>query len=124
MLTRPMTTSDLLRGVLGGAAAGAAGTTALNAVSYLDMVARGRPASTTPDDTVDALSKKTGVPVPGDEKARASRVTGLGSLTGLATGIGVGALVSACGRARRRPNMLVTALVATAGALIGSNVPM
>jgi hypothetical protein len=38
----------LLAGMLLGAAAGAAGTTMLNTVTYLDMVARARPASTTP----------------------------------------------------------------------------
>lgn len=47
-----------------GLAAGAAGTTVLNAVTYLDMVARGRPASTTPEDAVRALSDKTGVSIP------------------------------------------------------------
>jgi hypothetical protein len=31
------------RGLLAGAVAGAAGTTALNAVTYLDMAIRGRP---------------------------------------------------------------------------------
>ena len=53
--------SALLRGALRGAAAGASGTTALNTLSYLDMVARARPASTTPEATVEELSKRTGV---------------------------------------------------------------
>ncbi len=47
---------ELLRSALLGAAAGAAGTTALNAVAYLDMAVRGRPASSTPEDTVERLS--------------------------------------------------------------------
>ena len=34
--------------LLAGIAAGAAGTTALNATTYLDMALRGRPASRTP----------------------------------------------------------------------------
>ena len=38
--------------MLRGAAAGAAGTTALNVVTYLDMAVRGRPASSTPERTV------------------------------------------------------------------------
>ena len=41
--------------VLRGAAAGAAGTTALNAVTYLDMTVRGRGTSSTPEQTVEAL---------------------------------------------------------------------
>ena len=48
--------SALIRGALRGAAAGASGTTALNTLTYLDMVARARPASTTPEATVEELS--------------------------------------------------------------------
>ena len=48
--------NDLTRLALLGAAAGAAGTTALNAVTYLDMTVRGRPSSSTPEDTVEKLS--------------------------------------------------------------------
>jgi hypothetical protein len=47
-----------------GAAAGAVGTTALNTATYLDMVLRARPASSTPQDTVEKLSDKAGVEVP------------------------------------------------------------
>jgi hypothetical protein len=49
------------QGVLTGLAAGAAGTTALNAVTYLDMVVRARPASTTPEDTVRKIEQLIGV---------------------------------------------------------------
>lgn len=42
--------------LLYGAAAGAAGTTALNVVSYGDMVVRGRPASSTPETIVPHLA--------------------------------------------------------------------
>jgi hypothetical protein len=82
---------SLVRGVLIGAAAGAAGTTALNAVTYLDMVARGRPTSSTPEDTGEKLSDKAHVPVPGEGDARKNRVAGLGPLTGPVAGVGVGA---------------------------------
>ncbi len=41
--------------VLLGAAAGAAGATALNALTYVDMAVRGRPASSTPETTVERL---------------------------------------------------------------------
>lgn len=67
-----------------GAAAGAAGATALNAVTYLDMVLRGRPASSTPQQTVEKLSQLTHLPVPGDAETRSNRVSGLGPLTGIA----------------------------------------
>jgi hypothetical protein len=42
----------MLKHILRGVAAGAAGTTALNAVTYLDMVLRGRGASSTPEESV------------------------------------------------------------------------
>src|SRR4051795_4023123 len=93
-----MTTTRRGRGIstLGwvarGAVAGAAGTTALNAVTYLDMVVRGRGSSSTPEQTVEALAEKAHVPIPGDEETRSHRVQGLGPLTGLAAGIGVGVL--------------------------------
>ena len=43
----PAAHPSVWRGLLHGAAAGAAGSTALNAVTYLDMVVRGRPAEPT-----------------------------------------------------------------------------
>src|SRR3954468_1758615 len=75
---------------LRGAAAGAAGTTALNIVTYLDMALRGRPASTTPDRTVERLAGTAHLSIPGEGERRASRVEGLGALTGLVAGVGVG----------------------------------
>lgn len=114
----------LLRGMLLGAAAGAAGTTMLNAVTYLDMVARGRPASSTPEDTVEALSEKTHISIPGQGQDRANRVTGLGALTGIAAGVGTGALLGLARAAGYRPGKVVSGLVATLGALLGTNGPM
>jgi len=66
--------TTLSRGALRGAAAG---TTALNAVTYLDMVLRG--TSSTPEDTVEKLSDKIHVPVPGEGDERVNRVSGLGA---------------------------------------------
>jgi hypothetical protein len=81
-----------LRRILAGATAGAAGTTALNAVTYLDMAVRARPASDTPQRAIDALASRAGYPVPGDEQTRQNRLAGLGSLAGIATGVGIGIL--------------------------------
>ena len=107
-----------------GAAAGAAGTTALNAATYVDMAVRGRPTSSTPEDTVQALADKTGATLPGDEDTRQNRLSGLGALTGIAAGVGVGA---ACGMARWagfRPGLLVGTLATTLAALVAGNGPM
>jgi hypothetical protein len=83
---------SLFGGLVSGAAAGAAGTTALNAVTYLDMLARARPSSSTPEETVKKLAESTGTQIPGDKEEQQNRVSALGPLTGLAVGIGV------CGR--------------------------
>ena len=80
-----------LRKALKGAAAGAAGTTALNAVGYGDMALRGRPASSTPDQVAEQLARRSGLSIPGTGQARQSRLEGLGALAGMATGVAVGA---------------------------------
>src|SRR5580693_9675460 len=99
--------SSLTRGLLAGAAAGAAGTTALNAVTYLDMALRGRPASDSPEETVDKLSEATGVSVPGDEQTRANRVAGLGPLTGLLAGVGTGVVLGVLRAAGAKPGVAI-----------------
>ncbi|WP_327420837.1 hypothetical protein OG612_35200 [Streptomyces sp. NBC_01527] len=113
-----------LRGLLAGAAAGAAGCTVLDAVGYLDMVIRGRGASTTPEVTVARLSKTLHVRIPGDENTRENRVEGLGPLTGMAAGVGMGALLGLALSCGWRPGNAVLTATATTGALIGTNGPM
>lgn len=49
------------RNVLTGIVAGTAGTTALNAVSFMDMAVRARPTSTTPADTVHKTEQLLGL---------------------------------------------------------------
>jgi hypothetical protein len=106
-----------------GAAAGAAGTTALNAATYVDMAVRGRPASSTPEDTVEKLAHLAGVEVPGDEQTRGNRLSGLGALSGIATGVAVGALAGLLVRSVRMPAP-VLALVVGGAAMTGANLPM
>ena len=107
-----------------GAAAGAAGTTALNALTYMDMTARGRPASSTPETTVERLSEVAHVPIPGDEETRDNRVAGLGPLTGQLAGVGIGALLGLARAAGWRPAIGVSTAVATVGAMVGTSGPM
>ena len=78
------------RRLLAGAIAGAAGTAALDATTYLDMAVRGRPPSTTPERTVEAMAASAGLEVPGTGDVRAHRLQGLGALSGIATGVAVG----------------------------------
>ena len=107
-----------------GAAAGAAGTTALNAVAYGDMVVRGRAASSTPEVTVEKLAEKAHVTIPGDEQTRQNRLQGLGPITGLVAEAGIGALVGLVRALGYRSQPLVGTGLITAGVLVATNGPM
>jgi hypothetical protein len=115
---------SVLGWALRGAAAGAAGTTALNAVTYLDMTVRGRGSSSTPEQTVEKLAEKAHVSIPGEGEQREHRVQGLGPLTGLVAGVGVGVLVGLARAAGFRSQPVVGALLTTAGVLVAANGPM
>jgi hypothetical protein len=83
------------RAVWRGALAGAAGTTALNAVTYADMTVRGRPESKLPAEMVETAAEAADVEVPGSDEARGHRTSALGALSGIATGVVVGAAYGA-----------------------------
>lgn len=112
------------RGIAAGLAAGAAGTTALNAVTYLDMAVRGRPTSSTPEDTVEKLAAKAGLAIPGDDDARKNRLAGLGPLTGIVAGLGVGATLGVSRAFGFRPQLRLSGLIAGVGAMAGTDAPM
>ena len=111
-------------GVLRGAAAGAAGTTALNAATYLDMALRGRPASSTPEESVEQLAGAAGVEIPGDRDERHNRVAGLGPLLGLAAGVGTGVVLGAARGLGWQSRYRTTAVAATLVAMLAGNAPM
>ncbi|TFV63490.1 hypothetical protein E4P41_04340 [Geodermatophilus sp. DF01-2] len=115
---------SVLGWALRGAAAGAAGSTALNAVTYLDMAVRGRGSSSTPEQTVEKLAEKAHVPIPGDDETRQNRVQGLGPMTGLAAGVGVGVVVGLVRAAGYRSQPLVGTLLTTLGVMVAANGPM
>ena len=114
----------IIQAITAGALAGAAGTTALNTVTYLDMVWRARPASSAPEATVERLAEVTGTRIPGSADERSYRIAGLGPLTGLMVGTGVGVVLGLARTAGYRPGLLGSSLAASVGALIGSNGPM
>jgi hypothetical protein len=110
--------------MLRGAAAGAAGTTALNAVTSLDMAVRGRPTSSTPEDTVEKLADRAHLSIPGDEQTRENRKQGLGPLMGLAAGAGVGVLGGLARASGYRSSKPVAIALTTLGVLVAANGPM
>jgi hypothetical protein len=109
---------------LRGAAAGAAATTALNAVTYLDMAVRGRAASSTPEQSVEKLALTAHVTIPGDAQTRQNRVQGLGPLTGLVAGVGVGVLAGLVRGAGFRSGTPVGTALTTGVVLVAANGPM
>jgi hypothetical protein len=71
--------------------AGAAGTTALNVVTYADMAVRGRPASSVPEQDVELLAERASVSFGAGETAdnrRGAVATLLGYVTGMLGGVG------------------------------------
>ncbi|HET6625758.1 MAG TPA: hypothetical protein VFG63_05175 [Nocardioidaceae bacterium] len=109
----------IVQGLAAGLAAGAAGTTALNAATYLDMVVRGRAASSTPEKTVKKLAAHAHLTIPGDQESRGNRVSGLGPLTGIATGAGVGGLLGITRAVGFTPSVPVAGLL-VAGTAMGA----
>jgi len=120
----PAVHPSVWRGLLHGAAAGAAGTTALNAVTYLDMVVRGRPASDAPEQVVRRLAGTAGIDLGGSRRERQNRSAGLGPLAGIATGVGVGALAGVLRSAGVRLPTAVGGPLLGAAAMLASDVPL
>jgi hypothetical protein len=114
----------MIRQILRGAAAGAAGTTALNAVTYLDMVWRARAASSVPERTVDRIADRTGERIPGSDEQRDNRRTALGALTGIVTGIAVGAGYGLARARGFRPPVWGGALAVGGMAMLASDLPI
>jgi hypothetical protein len=115
-------------GFLCGAAAGAAGTTALNAATYLDMAVRGRGSSSAPQDLVEAAADRAGVTIPGQGDERDNRLAGLGPLSGTGVGVAAGAVAGLLhsalrSRGRALPAPLAILLI-SAAAMALSDVPL
>ncbi|MCO5971686.1 hypothetical protein [Actinoallomurus soli] len=108
-----------MNGLLSGALAGAAGTAALNAVTYADMALRGRSGSQVPEQVVEKTTERAGVSLGEDETAE-NRRQALGALLGFGVGIGVGV---AYGLIRSRGRTLPDALALGAAASVASEGP-
>jgi hypothetical protein len=76
--------------LLAGVLAGAAGTTALNAVTYADMAIRGRGGSDLPERLAGRITDGVGLDL-GEEDTAANRRQGLAGLLGIGVGVGVAA---------------------------------
>jgi hypothetical protein len=110
----------MVRGLIAGMAAGAAGTAVLDAVTYIDMAVRGRPASNTPQDSIETLTASVGLRIPGAEETRRNRLSGLASLAGIATGIGIGAVTGIVAARWPARGVLSLGTATSAGAMAGT----
>lgn len=89
-----------------GALAGAAGTTALDVVSYTDMAIRGRPSSPLPNKVVKELARRANLePYNRPDELLSdrdkNREAGFGALLGYVDGLGTGAMYGAIRPAMR-----------------------
>lgn len=106
-----------------GLIAGAAGTVALNGLTYLDMVARGRSASSMPAQTVEQAADAADMDLAADDEESAqNRSQGLGALLGYVTGLTFGGLYGVVA-GRARPSVPAGALGLTVAAMAGANGP-
>ncbi|MEV4539472.1 hypothetical protein AB0J82_37430 [Asanoa sp. NPDC049518] len=111
----------MLSGATAGAAAGAAGCAALDATTYLDMAVRGRPSSNVPAETAEAFVKHLPLDVPGQNSRRQNRFNGLGGLSGVLTGVSVGAAFGLLHGYGWRPALPVGAVAVGLGAMAVSD---
>lgn len=107
--------------VIRGLIAGAAGSSALNIVNYLDMATRARLASRTPQQTAERLADLTGVDLGEGDRAE-SRKVGVGLLLGYGAGLGA-AVCYGLLAGRRRPGP-TAALALTVLLMVSSAGPM
>lgn len=119
MTRRPRTRSNRLAA---GVLAGLAGSSALNAVTYLDMAVRARPASTTPEETARRITQVAGIGL-GPEARAANRRSGLGPLLGYLAAVGTAVAFTAL-VGDRRPALPAAAVGLGAAAMLAADVPM
>jgi hypothetical protein len=115
--------------LLRGAAAGAVGTVALDAVGYLDMAIRGRAASELPGKVAGQLLHDLGLPlVPDTEGPNAAqarnRQAALGALMGYTVGVGVGAAYGMTRSLLPRVPLPLASIGLGLAAMAASDVPM
>ncbi|MFF4487893.1 hypothetical protein ACFY0F_15605 [Streptomyces sp. NPDC001544] len=111
-----------MRPLTKGMLAGAAGTVALNMVTYGDMLLRGRSSSGMPAQVADRLADRVGVGL-GDGETGEHREEAAGALLGYATGLGVGAAYGLLRRGDGSLPAMAAGPLLGAAAMAGSDVP-
>lgn len=96
----------------------------MNAVTYADMAWRGRAASQAPEQSIEKMAQKLDATVPGEGDTRENRLSGLGALSGIATGVAIGAAYGLLDVVHVRPGLVKGSLLAATTAILAANVPM
>jgi xanthosine utilization system XapX-like protein len=112
--------------IISGLAAGAAGTLALNVAGYLDMLARGRPASQLPAKVAGRLADEMGLPLdfgPGESEQLANRQEAAGALLGYASGLQIGLLYALVRLVLPRPPTWLAGAALGSLAMAASDIP-
>lgn len=113
--------------LLWGAAAGAAGSTALKITTYLDMVVRGRPSSGLPANVAGSMADAAGIQAlssENEDEAAQNRRSGAGALLGYVSGLGIGMAYSALTSGKGKSHPLRTGVVLGLAAMAMSDVPI
>jgi hypothetical protein len=105
-----------------GLAAGCAGIVALEIASYADQYVKGRAPSKTPTRLGEGIADKAGLEL-GEGRTRVHRASALGPIAGYADGVLLG-IAWATLSAHPLKSLPKGALLLTAGAWAGSNVPL
>lgn len=118
----------MLREALLGTAAGAVGTVALNAITYVDMVVRGRSASSVPSEIAGQLAGKLGIDLSAANEEQGgptsqNRKSGLRALQGLAVGLGIGTVYGAVRPGLGDVSRLRAGTALCLAAMVGSDGP-
>ena len=115
--------------IVAGAIAGAAGTLALNTTTYIDMLVRGRAASTLPAKVASRMADEVGIPldfdVPegGESKLVQHREEALGALLGYANGLAIGVAYGLLRLVLPRPPTWLSGAALGSLAMAGSDYP-
>jgi hypothetical protein len=107
----------MLDRVAHGLAAGAVGTTALDTVSYLDILVRARPSSSVPAQAAERLAERAGIDL-GEGEKRENRKQAAGALLGYASGMVAGV---AYGLLRPRRSPAVGGILLGLGVMAGTD---
>jgi hypothetical protein len=113
---------DRLGRLSAGVIAATCGTAALNVATYLDMTARGRPASRLPARAADQSATGLSIDL-GEGETRQNRSEGLGALMGYAAGLSAGSIYLLGGRDFERIPLPIQAAALTVAAMLVGNVP-